>query len=105
MLLHPKYEVAMINDFLKNIAGGNEVRENLIGLTAELKKDKAGESHNVEMLSRLLCGDYAIFTELLKNDDAKIRKNSALILGEICAEEALPVIIETYVKEETLFNL
>lgn len=43
------------------------------------------------------------FTALLADSDPKVRRNAALILGEMKAQEALPALLDTWKKEEKMF--
>ncbi len=51
----------------------------------------------------MLAGDFRKLAALLKDKDAKIRKNAALILGELESEDVLPWLYEAYEKEKQLF--
>ncbi len=83
---------------LDNIHEGKDVRESLINLKNELKENSARET-----LAELLDNNYSFFYPLLKEEDPKIRKNAALILGIMKSEESLPILFDTYQKEETLY--
>ena len=43
------------------------------------------------------------FGSFLKEEDPKVRKNAALILGMTGDQEILPALMEAYENEETLF--
>lgn len=45
----------------------------------------------------------AMFLDFLQNEDAKTRKNAALLLGDLAYQEALEALYEAYVSESTLF--
>lgn len=45
----------------------------------------------------------SVFIEYLSNEDAKTRKNAALLLGDIVCQEATKALWDAYEKEETLF--
>lgn len=75
-----------------------EVRKNLIELKTLLKDEK-----NKRSFAYMLGGDYSVFVELLNAEDAKVRKNAALILGALEDEDLLPALFEAYQKEQQLF--
>lgn len=91
-------EEYMIKDFYEAICQGREVRQSLISLRQELKKEE-----NKRAFAYLLGGDFQVFVELLEAEDPKIRKNTALILGEMETEDVLPFLFAAYQKERTLF--
>lgn len=88
----------MIRDTFEKIKDQNDTRQNLIKLRAELK-----EGHNKAALLYQLGGNYTIFEQLLENEDAKVRKNTALIMGELAVPEFLNKLMEAYYKETQLF--
>ena len=88
----------MIKDYYEAICQGRDVRQSLISLRQELKKEE-----NKRAFAYLLGGDFQVFARLLKAEDPKIRKNAALILGEMETEDVLPFLFAAYQKEETLF--
>jgi Predicted N6-adenine-specific DNA methylase len=88
----------MIRELLKQIKDGQDVRAGLIELKAELKDTAAKHA-----LLYHIGTDYEIFYELLKNEDAKVRKNAALIMGQLCVPEFLDKLYDAYEKEEQLF--
>lgn len=88
----------MVKEYVEAISQGREVRANLISLRQELKKEE-----NKRALAYQLGGDFQIFVRLLKAEDPKIRKNAALILGEMETEDILPFLFAAYCQEETLF--
>ena len=88
----------MLRETYENIKNGNEVRKNLIALKQELKKSDAKMA-----FLYYLAGNYKIFSELLENEDPKIRKNTALIMGELGVQTFLEKLFEAYNKEETMF--
>lgn len=88
----------MIRDTFDNILQRKDIRQNLIQLRTELK-----EGYNKTALLYQIGTDYTIFDELLKNEDAKVRKNTALIMGELAIPYFLDKLYEAYHKEEQLF--
>ena len=88
----------MIKELYKNICDGTEIRKNLISLRQEMKEPYAKRA-----LAYELAGAFDVFVTLLKNEDAKVRKNAALIMGDLECEDLLPVLVKAYKKEEKLF--
>ncbi len=88
----------MIRNYYEGICRGEAVRQNLIALRRELKTEE-----NKRALAYLLGGEFQVFTDLLKAEDPKIRKNAALILGGMETEDVLPFLFAAYQREETLF--
>lgn len=88
----------MIRELVEDITSGVEVRQNLIELKKAMK-----EENNRRALLYMLGGDYSIFHGLLTSEDAKIRKNAALILGEMGDQDLIFPLYEAYQKETQLF--
>ena len=88
----------MIRDTFSDILDNKNVRQNLIQLKAELKI-----SNNKVALLYQMGGDYSIFQKLIRDEDPKVRKNTALIMGELGVPSFLDVLYEGYLKEEQLF--
>ena len=86
-------------ELVSKLRRGEEVRANLISLRAELKKNEKERS----VILKALRAEGNVLVDLLQHEDAKARKNAALILGELPCEEAEEALYETYVKEEQLF--
>lgn len=82
----------------ENICGGKEIRAGLIALKNLLK-----EEDNQRALAYQLGGDFTVLTDCLSNADAKVRKNAALVLGAMESDDLVPVLLEAYQKETTLF--
>lgn len=82
----------------ENICRGTNRRENLITLRKELKSEEK------EAAFRKMTGNR--MDEIMKclvDADPKVRKNAALILGELQCQEAADVLMDAYEEEETLF--
>lgn len=88
----------MLRETYEQIKNGIDVRKNLIELKSELKQDS-----NKMALSYYLAGEYEIFYNLLEDEDAKVRKNAALIMGALGIQEFMKPLYNAYVKEEKLF--
>ncbi|WMJ85981.1 methyltransferase [Anaerocolumna sp. MB42-C2] len=88
----------MIRDTLEKLKQNVDIRQNLIQLRSELK-----EGHNKTALLYQIGTDYTIFECFLNHEDAKIRKNAALILGELGIPAFLDKLMEVYRSETQLF--
>lgn len=75
-----------------------EVRANLIEIKQILKKEGYDSP-----LQKELQAHTDVLLNLLSHEDAKVRKNVALIIGEMGADELLSALCDAYEKEETLF--
>lgn len=76
---------------------GLEIRKNLIELKKLLKEEGALDAY----LS--MTEDDALIAGFLKDEDAKVRKNAANVLGLVKSQESLDQIWEAYVAETQLF--
>lgn len=88
----------MIRALYNQVKDGQEVRKSLIALRAELKENK-----NLQAFRYYLAGDYTVLLELLSDEDAKVRKNVALVLGCLGNKEFLNPLFDGYEQEKTLF--
>ena len=66
-------------ELLSKLRAGEEVRANLISLRAELKKNEKERS----IVLATLRDEGNVLIDLLQHEDAKARKNAALILGKV----------------------
>ena len=77
------------------------VRSNLSALRAQLKKDANAQAYaQAETFAE---ENKSLFWNWLESDDAKTRKNAALLLGEIEYEPAVEKLFTSYQKEQTMF--
>lgn len=88
----------MVKDIYERICSNTEVRANLIALKKEI-----GQESGKRALAYLLGGDYSGLIELLENEDPKVRKNAALILGEMEDEELVAPLLSSYMREMKRF--
>lgn len=88
----------MIQDIIKNLEKDMDTRKMLIELKALLKEEK-----NKYALLYQLGNDVSLITNLLSHEDAKVRKNAALILGQFNHSDCLQKLYEAYEKETQLF--
>lgn len=89
----------MLNDIYQNLKEKKQVRENLI----ELKKQIKGNLERQEQFLSLLQYDFTMLREFLNDEDPKVRKNIAGIIGEMELDGLLPELYEAYEEETTLF--
>ncbi len=88
----------MIRDTFEEIMKQNDVRQNLSKLRKELKEPGAKHA----LLYHI--GDKEeIFQKLLFDEDAKTRKNAALVMGDLAVAKDLPALVDAYHREEKLF--
>lgn len=90
-------EYKMLKENFEALVQGQNIRKNLIEIKELIKE----EDKKKELLD--LSADSTIFVDLLKGEDPKVRKNTALILGILEKQEALPALFLTYESEKTLF--
>lgn len=88
----------MIHNIYDALLKKENIRESLILLKQLLK-----ESDKYSEFKKLTKGNYDFLMKLLVEDDPKIRKNAAGILGNLHCQEALEILLDAYEEEETLF--
>lgn len=88
----------MIKELYRDVCEDKNVRASLIEIKKVMK-----EPQEKRMLAYELGGDFSVLIKLLKDEDPKIRKNAALILGEMESEDLMNVLFEAYQREDTLF--
>ncbi len=87
----------MLEKYYGEIEQNKNVRENLSLIRGEIKaQDKLAHFF-------VLAGDGILLMKLLGREDAKIRKNAALLLGDMGLEAAAEALWDAYCAEETLF--
>lgn len=87
----------MIKILFDKLIQKDDPRGTLSKLRAELKE----ESALAEL--KTLVGNGKIIIAFLEHEDAKTRKNAALLLGDLKQQNALGILKEAYEKETTLF--
>lgn len=91
----------MITELYKKLQQGSQVRQTLIAMKEALRGTDAGRER-AELIS--LCGgDFSALTDCLSSEDAKARKNAALVIGELAVPKLLPALWEAYSAEQTRF--
>jgi len=87
-----------LEKILNELVENNNIRTNLSSLRQMIKEDVQKQQLLAQMEK------YAdMFLSFLKNDDAKTRKNAALLLGDLAYQDAVDALYEAYVSETTLF--
>ncbi len=90
--------MAQIREYWEQIRQGQDLRRNLISMKAALKEP--GER---EALLELAEEEPGLLPGCLKQADPKIRKNAALVLGNLGTEKARDILLKAYEKEDTRF--
>lgn len=88
----------MIKEEWKQILEQKEVRQNLSKIRQELK-----DSQNRRILAEVIAGQEQVLAGLLNSEDAKTRKNAALLMGDLGNQEFLAPIYEAYLGESQRF--
>lgn len=86
-----------MNKNYEAICRGEEIRANLIELKKLCKDPQVAE----ELLEGEI--DPSVIASLLADDDAKVRKNAALLIGELRAQEDAQALYRAYEVEKTRF--
>lgn len=81
-----------------NIINKVDVRQNLSALRKEIK-----DADKCAQLEILVEKDPDILIQLLGNEDAKTRKNAALLMGDLSIPAFRDALLDGYQKEQTLF--
>lgn len=79
-----------------------EKRENIRTNLSALRQQIKNEEKKQELLQQMDQWG-ALFIEFLGNEDAKTRKNAALLLGDLAYEPAMQPLYTAYKEEKTLF--
>lgn len=88
----------MIRKLWEQILENREIRQSLSNIRKEIKDDEQKTA-----FLYLTAGSEDVLIRLLKNEDAKSRKNVALLMGELGCKEYLEPLYEAYQVEEQLF--
>lgn len=88
----------MIRKLWEQVLNNEEVRQSLSNIRKEIKQgeEKAAFCY-------MIAGSEEVLINLLKSEDAKTRKNAALLMGELGNREFLEPVYEAYKKEEQFF--
>lgn len=88
----------MVKELFNSIKNNEEVRQNLSKLRQEIKNGNAKEE-----LFNLLWQQYDFINDLFESEDAKTRKNAALLIGDMELDEFADLLFASYEKETQLF--
>lgn len=88
----------MYNELLRDIIDGKEVRGRLLSI-----KEKLTDLAEVAHLKGEELYSLQVFLDLLKSEDAKTRKNTALILGMFYEPDCVESLMRAYETETTMF--
>ena len=88
----------MIQKIWNRILEGEDVRQNLSKLREVVK-----DNNNKEVCRKLVLENELILENLLESEDAKTRKNAALLIGDLQLTSMQMALWTAYEKEETLF--
>lgn len=88
----------MVNEIIDEILAGHEVRQNLSKLRQAIK-----DIENKHALLYGLAGKEEELIALLENEDAKTRKNVALLMGDLGQSVYLKPLVKAYKAELQLF--
>lgn len=89
----------MLKELFTKIASGEEIKTSL----AEFKQE-LGKTEDISRIPSSVTEGYTVFCRLLQDDDPKVRKNAALILGMLHCQNALDDLYQGYISDETLYN-
>lgn len=89
---------------LKELQEKQNIRTNLSELRQWIKEDqkKKEAAHILQIEAEIKANEQA-YLDFLKHEDAKTRKNAALLLGDVAYQQAEDALYEAYVQETTLF--
>lgn len=87
----------MIENYYKELQQHINIRENLSLIRSEIKDEGLRESF-LEMV-----GDGQILTAFLESDEPKVRKNAALLIGDLQLQQAAGLLLRAYEAEDKLF--
>ncbi len=85
-----------MEELWKQLKQGENVRETLISIRSKQKEEGVSQGKITEDRETLL-------GELLSHEDPKVRKNAALLIGELSLQSLLPRLYQSYITEETRF--
>ncbi len=88
----------MLNELYDKICSREDLRASLIELKMQLKTEE-----NRRQFHGICRGNYDSIMKCLAEEDPKVRKNAAAILGLLEAPEAVDVLMDAYLEEDKLF--
>lgn len=88
----------MLNELYDKICSGQDLRASLIELKMQLKTEEGRRQ-----FCRICGENYDVIMKCLAEEDPKVRKNAAAILGLLKVPEAVDVLMDAYLDEDKLF--
>ncbi len=92
----------MLQENYDKICAGEDLRASLIELKRQLKENGNAE-RNAGLFREACGGNYDAVMKCLADNDPKVRKNAADILGLLKVQEAVDVLMDAYLDEKTLY--
>ena len=87
-----------MDKILRELQDNQNVRANLSDLRKLIKEESVKTQLFVEVQKQ-----EPLFLSFLRSEDAKTRKNAALLLGDLAYQNATDELYDAYVQEKTLF--
>lgn len=87
-----------MENILKELSEKENIRSNL----SDLRKLAKDENRKAQLQAEVADRE-AMFLDFLKSEDAKTRKNAALLLGDLAYQKGADALYEAYLAETTLF--
>ena len=87
-----------MRDEFEKLLKKEDIRATLSTIRSEVK-----DQEQKEELLKLLDGKEELLETFLMDEDAKTRKNAALLIGDMKLQSAKDALLEAYAKEQTLF--
>ena len=88
----------MIDALLTRLKDGIEIRQTLSKIRQAIKDEETFSD-----LYNIMWDQTNLLIPLLQSEDAKTRKNTALLMGDLAMDDFLEPLFTAYQKEETLF--
>ena len=89
-----------MENIIKELQENQNVRSNLSDLRQKLKK---GSQEDYQKCQTFVAANETMFLGFLHSEDAKTRKNMALLFGDVAYQNAADALFEAYKTESTLF--
>lgn len=92
-----------LENLLENLKTNNDVRKSLSEIRVVVRDEKAKDASITDDVSDLFCDNIDLLGSFLQSDEPKIRKNAALLIGELSLSSLVPQLFDAYKKETTMF--
>jgi len=97
VLWRKETEYMTVKEIYAQICAGSDLRASLIELKKQMK-----ETDRQDQFREICEGHYDVIMKCLADDDPKVRKNAAAVLGLLRIQEALDVLMDAWEAEDTL---